>query len=93
MNFQKFWQKIFEKSNITSLNQTEISSNFQKTVTDQEWLNVANNNINVCIDFALKNVDALQIKINATKEECDGVYLLFVNCMVFVLSVVSILIF
>ncbi|KAL7024438.1 hypothetical protein ACKWTF_013040 [Chironomus riparius] len=87
----KFWQKMFEKSNVTSLNQADIVTNFEKIVTDRDWLGVIKSNIQKCIDFSFKNVDSYQIKINATKEECDGVFCQFMDCLVLLLSIVSIM--
>lgn len=78
---------------MTSLNQTDIDLYFEKTVNDHDWLTALKTANALCIESEENYVDLYQKNLNVTTEVCDTRYVFFMDCLTFVSSIVSNLIF
>ena len=89
--FQHIIQKYFEKSNVTSFDQTSMRNYFENVITDQDWLTVMKNASDHCVELGLKHAESDQAKLNTSREECDARFLFFYECFLTYTKLVRVL--
>lgn len=82
---QEIATKIFEKYNLVkpdgSVDLTAASKFLKDQVKDSEWLNIFQAGLKVCNKYSIDNSDSSQKVMKFTKDQCNMMYAIIMNCM------------
>ena len=72
---------FFQKSNVSSFDETSLRNYFENFITDHEWLPIIKNASDECVEKGLKHATSDQTDLGITKDECDAKFIFFYSCL------------